>query len=65
MLRGLRRRFFDDPSNGIHWALAHTPRIPSPFACLRWVGALTDSTERHPEWKSSPIAERMRKPRGR
>ncbi|NMM43867.1 hypothetical protein HH303_05220 [Rhodospirillaceae bacterium KN72] len=32
--------FFDDPINGIHWELAHIPRIPSPPAYLRWKRAL-------------------------
>jgi catechol 2,3-dioxygenase-like lactoylglutathione lyase family enzyme len=57
--------FFDDPINGIHWELAHTPRIPSPFAYLRWARALRDSAKSHPEWKSSPIAEAMRELPGR
>ena len=53
--------FFDDPINGIHWELAHTPRIPSPFTFLRWKRAMKDTAEQHPEWKRSVVAEAMRK----
>jgi catechol 2,3-dioxygenase-like lactoylglutathione lyase family enzyme len=52
--------FFDDPINGIHWELAHTPRIPSPAAYLRWARALRDIARRHPEWKKSAMAAAMR-----
>ncbi len=47
--------FFDDPINGIHWELAHTPRIPSPAAYLRFARALKAAALEHPEWKQSPI----------
>jgi catechol 2,3-dioxygenase-like lactoylglutathione lyase family enzyme len=57
--------FFDDPINGIHWELAYTPRIPSPFAYLRWVRALKDIATSHPEWKKPPMAEAMRTLPGR
>jgi catechol 2,3-dioxygenase-like lactoylglutathione lyase family enzyme len=52
--------FFDDPINGIHWELAHTPRIPSPLAYLRWTRALNEAAKQHPEWKRSVMAEAMR-----
>jgi catechol 2,3-dioxygenase-like lactoylglutathione lyase family enzyme len=52
--------FFDDPVNGIHWELAHTPRVPSPFAFLRWKRAMKDAAKQHPEWKRSVVAEAMR-----
>ncbi|WP_353980230.1 VOC family protein [Salinicola endophyticus] len=32
--------FFDDPINGIHWELAHIPRLPTPMAYLRWRRAM-------------------------
>jgi catechol 2,3-dioxygenase-like lactoylglutathione lyase family enzyme len=57
--------FFDDPINGIHWELAHTPRLPSPFAYRRWVRAMKDAAKAHPEWKRSPMAEAMRTLPGR
>jgi catechol 2,3-dioxygenase-like lactoylglutathione lyase family enzyme len=53
--------FFDDPINGIHWELAYTPRIPSPFAYLRWTRAMKEAGKQHPEWKRSVVAEAMRK----
>jgi len=52
--------FFDDPINGIHWELAHTPRFPTPFAYLRWTRALNEAAKHHPEWKRSVMAEAMR-----
>ena len=52
--------FFDDPINGIHWELAHTPRIPSPLAYLRWTRSLKDAVRSHPEWQRSPTAAAMR-----
>jgi catechol 2,3-dioxygenase-like lactoylglutathione lyase family enzyme len=52
--------FFDDPINGIHWELAHTPRIPSPFAWLRWKRAMKEAARANPQWKRSVMAEAMR-----
>lgn len=52
--------FFDDPINGIHWELAHTPRIPSLAAYLRWIRALNKAAKDHPEWKRWPVKEAMR-----
>jgi catechol 2,3-dioxygenase-like lactoylglutathione lyase family enzyme len=57
--------FFDDPINGIHWELAHTPRIPSPFAYMRFKRALKAEAASHPEWKKSPVEEAMRPLPGR
>jgi catechol 2,3-dioxygenase-like lactoylglutathione lyase family enzyme len=52
--------FFDDPINGIHWELAHTPRIPSPRAWLRWTRTLAGAAKTHPDGKKSAIAQAMR-----
>lgn len=57
--------FFDDPINGIHWELAHMPRIPSPMAYLRWVRTLKDIGKSHPEWRRPVAAEAMRSLPGR
>ncbi len=58
--------FFDDPINGIHWEIAHTPFLPSPASYLRWLHALKDAARQHPEWKRSAMREAMRDlpPRG-
>ena len=40
--------FFDDPINGIHWELAHIPRIPSPMALLKWRRAFREATNGRP-----------------
>lgn len=52
--------FFNDPINGIHWELAYTPMIPSPFSYLKWLRALKAEGKKHPEWKQPPIQEAMR-----
>jgi catechol 2,3-dioxygenase-like lactoylglutathione lyase family enzyme len=52
--------FFDDPINGIHWELAHTPRIPSPAAFMRFSRALKEAAKAHPEWKHGAAREAMR-----
>jgi hypothetical protein len=57
--------FFDDPINGIHWELAHTPRIPSPAAYLRWRRAMKDVARQHPEWTRGFMREAMRTLPGR
>lgn len=36
--------FFDDPINGIHWELAHTPKLPTPGQILRFRRALDEAT---------------------
>ncbi|GAB3040344.1 hypothetical protein GCM10027285_26650 [Oleiagrimonas citrea] len=57
--------FFDDPINGIHWELAHTPLLPSPSQYLAWRRALAEAAEQHPEWNQSPEKKAMRKLPGR
>ncbi|KGI77563.1 VOC family protein [Oleiagrimonas soli] len=52
--------FFDDPINGIHWELAHTPLLPSPAQYLAWRRALAEAAKQHPEWQRSPAQEAMR-----
>lgn len=52
--------FFDDPINGIHWELAHTPCIPSPASYLRWIRALQNIARGHPEWTRSVARQAMR-----
>lgn len=52
--------FFDDPINGIHWELAHTPRIPGPMAYWRWRRALKRIGSQHPEWHKTVSQEAMR-----
>jgi len=53
--------FFEDPINGIHWELAHTPRIPSPRAFLKWKRALDAQKAEHPKWDKSVIRQALRK----
>jgi len=56
--------FFDDPVTGIHWELAHTPRLPSLGQLRRWRAALKAEDARHPE--RGPFAQAaMRKLPGR
>jgi catechol 2,3-dioxygenase-like lactoylglutathione lyase family enzyme len=57
--------FFDDPINGIHWELAHTPRVPLPAAFMRWRRAMKSAALDHPEWKRGMIGEAMRTLPGR
>jgi hypothetical protein len=57
--------FFDDPINGIHWELAHTPRILGPWAYWRWRQALKQIGSRHPEWHKPVQQESMRPLPGR
>lgn len=57
--------FFDDPINGIHWELAHTPRVPSLSSYRKFTRALREEAEKHPEWGGSPIEKAMRKLPGR
>ena len=52
--------FFDDSINGIHWELAHIPRIPSPAAYLRFRRALKQEQARYPEWRLPAMQEAMR-----
>jgi catechol 2,3-dioxygenase-like lactoylglutathione lyase family enzyme len=53
--------FFDDPINGIHGELAHTPRIPSPAAYLRWSRAMKEAEIQHPEWQQGAVRQAMRR----
>ena len=51
--------FFDDPINGIHWELAHTPRLPSPGQWRRFSRALKQAGEGKP-WRDNPAKAAMR-----
>ncbi|WP_321447712.1 VOC family protein [uncultured Cohaesibacter sp.] len=64
---GYYATFFDDPINGIHWELAHIPRLPSLGAIRNWRKAMKDEEARHPEWKHpfSKESERSLPPRKR
>ena len=53
--------FFNDPLTGIHFELSHTPLIPSISSYLRWSRALKNIWKQHPEWKTPPWKEAMRK----
>ncbi len=53
--------FFEDPINGLHWELASIPFVPTPAAYLRFKRALLDEKSKHPEWKSAPMKEAMRR----
>lgn len=52
--------FFDDPINGIHWELAHIPRIPGLGAWRRFRRAVKNEVNRHPEWGESYIRKAFR-----
>jgi catechol 2,3-dioxygenase-like lactoylglutathione lyase family enzyme len=41
--------FFDDPINGLHWELAHIPRLPSIKSYMEWKRALKSEIKKHPE----------------
>ena len=53
--------FFDDPINGIHWELAHTPIIPSIRHFVSWRRAVKNEGKKHPEWQRSAFKEALRK----
>lgn len=53
--------FFEDPINGIHWELASIPYVPTPAAYLRFRRGLKHEETKHPEWKSSPMKEAVRR----
>ncbi|PWE29448.1 hypothetical protein DDZ14_17020 [Maritimibacter sp. 55A14] len=59
--------FFDDPVSGIHWELAHIPRLPTPRQFLAFRRALRNEAARHPDWSAPPEKLAMRKlpPRSR
>lgn len=62
---GYRAVFFDDPVNGFHWELAHTPRLPSPGQWRAFRAALRAEARRHPEWTAPPERLAMRTLPGR
>lgn len=53
--------FFDDPINGIHWELAHIPRLPGLGALRRFKAALWEAERAHPEWDGPPERIAFRK----
>jgi catechol 2,3-dioxygenase-like lactoylglutathione lyase family enzyme len=53
--------FFNDPITGIHFELSHTPMVPSISGYLKWIRALRNIWEKHPEWEGPPWKEAMRK----
>ncbi len=57
--------FFDDPVNGIHWELAHLPRLPSPAALRRFRRAVKAEEAHHPEWDGPAVQMAMRALPGR
>ncbi|PRX08980.1 UNVERIFIED_ORG: catechol 2,3-dioxygenase-like lactoylglutathione lyase family enzyme [Martelella mediterranea] len=57
--------FFDDPINGIHWELAHIPKITTPGAYLRTMRAWKEAEKDHPEWNTGSPKKAFRTlPRG-
>ena len=57
--------FFDDPINGIHWELAHIPKIASPGAYRRSIQAWKHAEAEHPEWDDNAMKKAFRElPRG-
>ena len=56
--------FFDDPA-GIHWELAHIPRIPSLRQWRAFRAAMKAEAAAHPEWAAPPEKLAMRKLPGR
>ncbi len=56
--------FFDDPA-GIHWELAHIPRIPSLRQWRTFRAAMKAEAAAHPEWAAPPEKLAMRKLPGR
>jgi catechol 2,3-dioxygenase-like lactoylglutathione lyase family enzyme len=57
--------FFDDPISGIHWELAHIPRLPGLGSWRRWKNALNAEARAHPEWSGDPLRAAMRRLPGR
>ncbi|RKF19374.1 hypothetical protein D6851_13070 [Altericroceibacterium spongiae] len=53
--------FFEDPINGIHWELAHIPRLPTPAAWMRFRRAAKQAAAEHPEWHGSFMETAMRR----
>nr|WP_319391773.1 VOC family protein [uncultured Cohaesibacter sp.] len=57
---GYYATFFNDPLNGIHWELAHIPRLPSLRAIRNWRQALKAEEQKHPDWKHPFATESVR-----
>jgi len=57
--------FFDDPINGIHWELAHIPRLPGLGAWRRWKRALRQAARSNPVATGDPVKAAMRPLPGR
>lgn len=57
---GYYATFFEDPINGIHWELAHIPRLPGVGAWRRFARAMKEQQALHPEWGASPARAAMR-----
>ncbi|WP_339107668.1 VOC family protein [Thioclava sp. GXIMD4216] len=57
--------FFEDPINGIHWELAHIPRLPSLGAWKRFRQAVKEQEKQHPEWGGSAMKQAERPLPGR
>lgn len=52
--------FFDDPINGIHWELAHTPLVAGIGAWRRYFREIKAQEAAHPDWQGSFAKEGMR-----
>ena len=52
--------FFVDQT-GIRWELAFLPRIPMPRDILKTMRMANELRKQHPEWKSHPAKEMMRR----
>lgn len=53
--------FFNDPITGIHFEFSYTPLLPSVSSYLKWIRSLKSIWKEHPEWRSSPWKEAVRK----
>lgn len=52
--------FFDDPINGIHWELAHTPLLPNPMEIYRFWKEVRTQKQAHPQWRNGIVKEATR-----
>ena len=52
--------FFDDPIAGVHWELAHFPKIPSIRQYLSFRRTMREAVTKHPEWREPPEKLAMR-----
>lgn len=50
---GYRGVFFDDPINGIHWELAHVPKVPSPRQVWAYHRAVRTIAKTRPDLPNS------------